>query len=76
MSSKAETPMTTLYHPEFDVIPDMDPIMVVYCMSLIGMLRWMVEFGRVDICLEISMVSSHIHFSREGHLDKYYTLYL
>ena len=28
----------------------------------------MVEIGRVDICLEVSMMSSHMAMPREGHL--------
>ena len=28
---------------------------------------WMVELGRVDICLEVSMMSSHMAMPREGH---------
>ena len=36
----------------------------------IGILRWMVELGRVDICLEVSMMSSHIALPREGHLEQ------
>ena len=30
----------------------------------------MVEIGRVDICLEVSMMSSHLALSREGHLQE------
>ena len=33
-------------------------------------LRWMVELGRVDICLEVSMMSSHMAMPREGHLEQ------
>jgi hypothetical protein len=29
-----------------------------------------VELGRVDICLEVSMMSSHLALSREGHLEQ------
>ena len=42
--------------------------MLAYYMSLIGILRWMVELGRVDICLEVSMMSSYMAMPREGHL--------
>ena len=41
-----------------------------YYHSLIGTLRWIVELGRVDICLEVSMLSSHLALPREGHLDQ------
>ena len=39
-------------------------------MSLIGILRWIVELGRVDICLEVSMMSSHMAMPIQGHLDQ------
>ena len=31
-----------------------------YYHSLIGVLRWIVELGRVDINTEVSMLSSHL----------------
>jgi len=60
MPCKAETPMRTSYCPELDVIPELDSTKAAYYMSLIGILRWMVELGQVDICLEVSMMSSHM----------------
>ena len=33
---------------------------VSYFQSLIGILKWMVELGRVDITYEVSMLSSHL----------------
>ena len=39
-------------------------------MSLIGVLHWIVELGQVDICLEVSMMSSHLALPREGHLEQ------
>ena len=56
--SKAETPLTTSYRPELDVSPEL------------GILRWIVELGRIDICLEVSMMSSHLAMPRKGHLDQ------
>jgi hypothetical protein len=67
--SKAETPLQTSYRPELDVTPELQPIEAAYYMSLIGILRWIVELGRVDICLEVSMMSSHLALPREGHLQ-------
>jgi hypothetical protein len=40
-----------------------------YYQSLIGILRWIVELGRVDICCEVSLLSSHLALPRKGHLD-------
>jgi hypothetical protein len=40
------------------------------CMSQIGVLRWMVELGRVDIVTEVSMLlASQLASPRDGHLE-------
>jgi hypothetical protein len=57
---KADTPMRTSYCPMLDVSSELDSRKSSYYMSLIGILRWMVELGRVNICLEVSMLSSHL----------------
>ncbi len=30
---------------------------------------WMIELSRVDICTEVSMLSSHMALLRQGHLE-------
>ena len=67
---KATTPISPTYRPELDVSPELDSRNASYYQSLIGVLRWMVELGRVDICLEVSMMSSHLALPREGHLEQ------
>ena len=64
----AETPIKTDYRPELDVTPELVPAQAAYYQSLIGILRWIVELGRVDICLEVSMMLSHLALPREGYL--------
>ena len=44
-------------------------------MSLIGILRWTVELGRVDIAYEVSMLSSYVANPREGHLEQMYHIF-
>jgi hypothetical protein len=36
--------------------------------SAIGVLRWAVELGRIDITTETSMLAAQMAFPREGHL--------
>ena len=67
---KEETLLQTSYRPEIDTTPELSPTDTAYYQYLIGMLRWMVELGRVDICLEVSMISSHLALPREGHLEQ------
>ena len=75
LPAKAETPIRTSYQPELDVTKELGPTDAAYYQSLIGILRWMVELGRIDICLEVSMLSSHLVMPREGHLEQVYHIF-
>jgi hypothetical protein len=55
--------------PKEDVTPLLEPGVATYFMQLIGVLRWMCELGRIDICTEVSMLSSFAVMPREGHLE-------
>ena len=39
-----------------------------YYQQQIGVLRWMVELGRIDICTEVSMLAAFSAAPRQGHL--------
>ena len=75
LPAKAETPMQTSYRPELDVTPELATTDAAYFQSVIGILRWMVELGRIDICLETSMLSSHLALPREGHLAQVFHIF-
>ena len=75
LPNKAETPLTTTYRPELDVSPELGPTEASYYQSLIGVLRWIVELGRIDICLEVSMMSAHLALPREGHLEQVFHIF-
>ena len=68
--SKAETPLMTSYRPELDVSSELTSTDSTYYQSLIGILWWIVELRRIDICLEVSMMSSHLVMPRKGLLDQ------
>ena len=67
--SKAETPLMTSYRPELDVSPELTPRDSACYRSLIGILQWIVELGKINICLEVSMMSLHLAMPRKGQLD-------
>ena len=69
------TPLPANYHPELDVSPELMDDEATYYMSLIGILRWIVELGRIDITGEVSKMSSHVCLPREGHLDKLFYMF-
>jgi len=57
------------YEPELDTSDECDPEEASYFGSLIGVMRWIVELGRVDIHTEVSILSSFLAMPRSGHLD-------
>lgn len=65
----ASTPLASGYRPELDISPELDTDDSAQYQSLIGILRWIVELGRIDICCEVSMLSSHLALPREGRLQ-------
>ena len=71
-SSKSALPSD--YHPELDNSPELNAVDLVYYQSLIGILRWIVEMGRVDICLETSVMSSCLALPRDDHLRKLFQI--
>ena len=70
MPNKADTPLSTTYRPELDVSRELNEDDASYYQSVIGILRWIVGLGQVDVCLEVSMMSSRLALPREGHLEQ------
>ena len=75
MSKKPGTPIPTSYSPELDITPELISTDAAYYQLLVGILRCIVELGRVDICLEVSLMSSHLVLPSEGHLDKLFHIF-
>ncbi len=67
--TQAANPFVMGYEPELDETPARDPDRASYYQSIIGLMRWMCEIGRIDIVTEVLLLSSHIAYSREGNLD-------
>ena len=67
--------MLTRYHPSEEVSKEMNAKGVQTYQELIGILRWAVEIGRVDILLEVSLLSSHLELPRVGHLQAVYHIF-
>ena len=68
--SKVKTSMRSTYRPELDVSEELSSSDTSYYQSLIGILWWIVELGCVDVCLEVSMMSSHLALPRKGHMEQ------
>jgi hypothetical protein len=75
LKKKASAPFEATYRADIDESPVLGPKMTNYFQSQIGILRWCVELGRIDIISEVSMLSTFLCMPREGHLDAVYHLF-
>ena len=70
LPSKCVCPLTNGYRPEMDVTQELKADGIQYYKELIGVLRWAVGVGRVDILLEVSLLSQHLALPRQKHLEQ------
>jgi Reverse transcriptase (RNA-dependent DNA polymerase) len=75
MRFAARNPFPSGYRPELDATAELHDEMVSRFLQLIGILRWAVELGRLDIYLEVSQLSQHQALPRQGHLDAAYHIF-
>ena len=75
MIRRAKTPLPSGYNPDLDMTKELEPEHASFYQSQIGVLRWMVEIGRVDILTDVSALSSHLALPREGHLDAVFHMF-
>ena len=69
LKMRAPSVLPTNYTPELDVSALCGEEEANYYQQQIGVLRWIVELGRIDICTEVSMMASFCAAPRKGHLD-------
>ena len=67
----AEHPFSSQsYRPELDLTEECNEEQVEFYQSLVGMLRWTCEIGRIDILTETSLLSTYLTCPRIGHLHQ------
>ena len=71
----SSVPMSVSYHPSKDVSPELNVQGIQTYQELIGILRWAVKIGRLDILLEVSLLLSHLALPRSGHLQAVYQIF-
>jgi hypothetical protein len=67
-SKNIDMPLESAYHPEVDASDTLGDDEANYYQSLIGVLQWAVELGRIDIAHTVSVMSSFTCMPREGHM--------
>jgi hypothetical protein len=75
LPNKCYTPLSSDYRPEPEVSPELKNDGIQLYQELIGVLRWAVELGRVDILLKVSLMSTYMAMPREGHVQQLYRMF-
>ena len=73
--SGIKTPMQYNYRPELDTTPELDDRLASRYAQLVGILRWAIELGRIDIYFETAILSHHLALPRMGHLKQVYHIF-
>ena len=68
-SKLCSVPMVVSYKPHSDSTCELKAEGHKFYQELIGMLRWAIELGRLDILYEVSTMSQYLACPREGHLE-------
>ena len=66
--SKLDTPAPTKFHPEVDQTAFLEDDDICLYQSYIGIIRWAVELGRIDICHTAGVLASYMSCPRQGHM--------
>ena len=75
LKTKAACVFPSGWKPELDTTELLGEDDASYFQQQIGVLRWMVELGRIDICTEVSMLAAYSAAPRQGHLAAVLHLY-
>lgn len=75
LPGKCYTPLASDYKPELETSAELKSDGVQYYQELIGVLRWAVELGRVDMLLEVALMSTYMAMPRDGHLQQLYRIF-
>ncbi len=75
LKKRASAPFIPGYKPELDLSPELDSTQAQYYQSLMGVLQWMVELGRIDMITEVNIMASYVAMPREGHLDNIFHMF-
>ena len=75
LKTTAKNPFPSGYKPELDLTTELNDALASRFLQLIGILRWAIELGRLDIFVEVSQLSQHQAMPRQGHLEAAYHIF-
>jgi hypothetical protein len=75
LKTRAASVFPSGYRPELDSTAYCNDEDANYYQQQIGVLRWAVELGRIDIHTEVSILATYTAAPRQGHLDALFHIY-
>jgi hypothetical protein len=75
LPKKVETPLSSGYRPELDFSQELWAQKTNCYQGLIRILRWVMELGRIDIIIPVSLLSRYLVSLHEGHLQQAYRIF-
>ena len=75
LPSKCDNPMAPSYHSAEDTTQELNAAGLQTYQELIGILIWVVGIGRIDLLMEVPLLSSHLLLPRVGHLKAVYRVF-
>jgi hypothetical protein len=75
LPNHVSTPLSSGYQTELDVSALLDDDFTSWYQKLIGILRWAVELGRIDIHLSIALLAQYLVQPWVGHLDQIFHVF-
>ena len=73
LKTTAKTPVPHTYRPDLDITPELNREHSSRYRQMIGILRWAVELGRVEIHHEVALMSQYSALPRKGHMEPFTT---
>ena len=76
LKNKVKNPFPSNYRLELDVTDELSTTLASWYMQLIGILRWAIELGCIDIFYEVSVMLQYQANPCMGHLQAAYHIFL
>jgi hypothetical protein len=73
--SHVTSPLAYGYRPEMDVLPLLDVAHTTFYQQQIGILRWAVELGRIELHCSVALMAQYLVAPRQGHLNQIYHMF-
>jgi hypothetical protein len=75
LKTKVTATLPAGYRPGLDISEELNDKGANQFQELIGILRWMVKLGRIDIATPVALLSSFLAAPRRGHLEAAYHIF-